>query len=237
MTRSEQINELAAALAKAQGAMETAKKDSNNPFFKSRYADLASVVAAIQAPFADNGLAYTQLTEPCEGDAVAVETVLMHASGQWISSKTVVPVTKQDAQGYGSAITYARRYGLQAIAGLAAEDDDGNAAAASRKKAATPEEMMPKATAPREPITPDVGTAGEWAHVFTIAGTTYHSKGMTEAQYLESVALVLKVTQRRGKGAARKILVDEFKVENRLDLSPDDADKYLIRLREEAGDE
>lgn len=134
MNKSEQINELAAALSKAQGAMEMAKKDAENPFFKSRYADLASVVAAIQGPFADNGLAYVQCPDACEGEAVAVDTLLMHTSGQWISSRTVVPVTKQDAQGYGSALTYARRYGLQAIAGVAADDDDGNAAATAKPK-------------------------------------------------------------------------------------------------------
>lgn len=128
MFKSEQINELAAALSKAQGSMESAKKDSANPFFKSKYADLAAVVEAIRKPFADNGLAYTQLPARCAGEEVQVVTVLLHSSGQWIASETNVPVTKRDAQGYGSALTYARRYGLQAIAGLAAEDDDGNAA-------------------------------------------------------------------------------------------------------------
>src|SRR6266853_811201 len=136
MDKSEAINELAAALAQAQGQMEGAKKDADNPFFRSKYADLASVVAALREPFSTNGLAYVQLPVPVEGEAIAVDTVLMHASGQWIASRTVVPVTKQDAQGYGSALTYARRYGLQAIAGLAAEDDDGNAAAAAGAKAA-----------------------------------------------------------------------------------------------------
>jgi len=132
MDKSEAINELAAALAQAQGQMEGAKKDADNPFFRSKYADLASVVAALREPFSTNGLAYVQLPVPVEGEAIAVDTVLMHASGQWIASRTVVPVTKQDAQGYGSALTYARRYGLQAIAGLAAEDDDGNAAAGAK---------------------------------------------------------------------------------------------------------
>ena len=144
MVKSEAINELAAALAKAQGQMEGAKKDADNPFFKSKYADLASVVEAIRGPFAEHGLSYVQCPDACEGEEVAVDTVLMHASGQWISSRTVVPVTKKDAQGYGSALTYARRYGLQAIAGVAAEDDDGNAAA-SAKPSAKPraKESMP----------------------------------------------------------------------------------------------
>ena len=114
--------------------MESAKKDADNPFFKSKYADLSSVVEALRGPFAEQGLAYVQLPHPSDTQAeeVLIETVLMHASGQWISSLTVVPVTKKDAQGYGSAMTYARRYGLQAMAGLAAEDDDGNAAASAK---------------------------------------------------------------------------------------------------------
>lgn len=155
MSQSDQLNELATALARAQGQMDSAKKDADNPFFKSKYADLASVVNAIRAPFSENGLAYVQLPVPCEGDEVAVDTVLMHASGQWISSRTQVPVTKQDAQGYGSALTYARRYGLQAIAGVAADDDDGNAAASAKPK--------PRAARlPERPVTPaPPGETGE----------------------------------------------------------------------------
>ena len=132
--QSEAINELAGALAKAQGEMKLALRDATNPFFKSTYADLASVVETIRGPFSANGLAYVQLPEACEGEAVAVTTLLMHSSGQWVSSRTVVPVSKADAQGYGSALTYARRYGLQAIAGVAAEDDDGNRAVEAAPK-------------------------------------------------------------------------------------------------------
>lgn len=126
MNRSDQIDELAAALAKAQGQMTGAKKDSTNPFFKSKYADLAAVVEAIRIPFASNGLAYTQAPAAVDGEWISMETMLMHSSGQWISSTLLVPVSKHDAQGYGSALTYSRRYGLQAIAGVPAEDDDGN---------------------------------------------------------------------------------------------------------------
>lgn len=148
--RSEAINELAAALARAQGQMQSAKKDADNPFFRSKYADLASVVDAIRAPFSENGLAFTQIPYPTESDSVEIETVLMHASGQWISGRVWVPVAKSDAQGYGSALTYARRYGLQSIAGVAAEDDDGNAAAkakpeAPRKATTTPAAEYQKA--------------------------------------------------------------------------------------------
>lgn len=131
MNKSESIKELAAALAKAQGAMKGAVKDAANPFFKSKYADLSSVVDAIREPFAKNGLAYIQLGEATEQDEVRVETVLTHESGEWISSVLTLPVAKNDAQGFGSALTYARRYALSAMAGVAPEDDDGNAATAA----------------------------------------------------------------------------------------------------------
>jgi hypothetical protein len=129
MNKSESIKELAGALAKAQGEIKGALKDQNNPFFKSKYADLGSVVEAIRAPLSKHGLSYVQLTEPTEKDEVRVETVILHASGEWIGSVLALPVSKADAQGFGSALTYARRYGLSAAFGVAPEDDDGNAAA------------------------------------------------------------------------------------------------------------
>ena len=135
MNKSESIAGLAAALAKAQGAMKGAIKDSANPFFKSKYADLASVVEAIRAAFSANGLSYIQTVEPSEKDEVRVETTLLHASGEWISCGVLsLPVSKVDAQGYGSALTYARRYSLSAAVGVAPEDDDGNAASAAKPK-------------------------------------------------------------------------------------------------------
>ena len=136
MNKSDSIAALAAALAKAQGAMKGAVKDSANPFFKSKYADLASVVEAIRAAFSANGLSYIQTVEPSDKDEVVVETTLLHASGEWIScGMLALPVSKADAQGYGSALTYARRYSLSAAVGVAPEDDDGNAASAAKPKA------------------------------------------------------------------------------------------------------
>jgi len=135
MNKSESIAGLAAALAAAQGVMKGALKDSANPFFKSRYADLASVVEAIRAAFSANGLSYIQTVEPSDKDEVRVETTLLHASGEWISCGILsLPVSKIDAQGYGSALTYARRYSLSAAVGVAPEDDDGNAASAAKPK-------------------------------------------------------------------------------------------------------
>ena len=139
MLKSDNINELATALAKAQGAMRFAIKDANNPFFKSKYADLSSVVEAIREALSGNGLSYMQHLHPSEKHEVCVETILLHASGQWISCGTLtVPVSKHDAQGFGSALTYARRYSLSAAVGVVADDDDGNAAAQAAPKAASP---------------------------------------------------------------------------------------------------
>jgi len=135
MNKSENINELATALAKAQGAMRFAIKDANNPFFKSKYADLSSIVEAIRDSLAGNGLSYMQHLHPSDKHEVCVETVVLHASGQWISCGVVgIPVNKNDAQGYGSALTYARRYSLAAAVGVVADDDDGNAAASAAPK-------------------------------------------------------------------------------------------------------
>lgn len=132
MDKSPEINELATALSKAQGEMGGASKDAANPFFKSKYADLGSVVHALKQPFADNGLSYSQFPI-AEGDKVGVETILMHKSGQWMSSSVLFKPTKQDVQGAGSVITYARRYSLQALAGIPSEDDDGSAASTPAK--------------------------------------------------------------------------------------------------------
>ena len=133
MNKSESIKELATALAKAQGQIKGAVKDSANPFFKSKYADLASVVEAIRNAFAANGLSYIQSVEPSDKDEVRVETTILHSSGEWIGCGVLaLPVSKVDAQGYGSALTYARRYSLSAATGVAPEDDDGNAATVAK---------------------------------------------------------------------------------------------------------
>ena len=125
MRTSEQIAALADALSKAQAAMTGAKKDKANPFFKSAYADLSAVMEAISGPFAAHGLSFTQSPGFIDG-MIVVTTRIMHSSGEWIEGDCILPPTKADAQGYGSAITYAKRYGLQAMAGVPSVDDDGN---------------------------------------------------------------------------------------------------------------
>lgn len=147
--QSSEIGLLAEALAKAQGKMTGALKDANNPFFKSRYADLASVWDAVRKPLSDNGLAVIQTTADSGfSPVVKIITILAHSSGQWIRGELLVNPGKNDAQAMGSAITYGRRYALQAIAGVAPEDDDGNLASA-KTEAPPMTPMAPTACAPK----------------------------------------------------------------------------------------
>lgn len=122
------MKQIASALVKAQREFGPALKTSRNPHFKSKYADLSAVVEAVIDGLNNNGIALIQQTHECES-GVIVETLLIHESGEQISGGRLhVPASKQDAQGYGSALTYARRYSLMATTGIAPEDDDGNAA-------------------------------------------------------------------------------------------------------------
>jgi hypothetical protein len=145
MNKSDNIAELAKALSRAQADMSGAKKSSNNPFFKSRYADLKEVIECVKEPFADNGLSFVQF--PVSNDGFAgVETVIMHSSGEWISNEYMLKVSKNDPQGIGSAITYARRYALQAACGVPSEDDDGESAMGRSPKQKKAPEPKPKQT-------------------------------------------------------------------------------------------
>lgn len=125
------MDKIAAAFVKAQKGFAPALKTSSNPHFKSRYADLAACVEAVMDALNSNGIALVQKTH--QDDAgVTVETVFVHESGETMSAGMLhVPAAKHDPQGYGSALTYARRYSLMAACGIAPEDDDGNAATKS----------------------------------------------------------------------------------------------------------
>ena len=129
MKQSESITDLATALCLAQAEMGGAIKDSNNPFFKSSYADLTSVIKVIKEPFAKYGLSFVQLpVTSAGGNGVGVSTMLMHKSGQWLQGEYLLPMDKVTPQGAGSAITYARRYALQSLVGIPSVDDDSELA-------------------------------------------------------------------------------------------------------------
>lgn len=125
---------LFSAMAAAFPEIEGATKDKNNPHFKSKYADLGAVVDAIKPALVKHGLFFIQATHEVP-TGVCIETIVCHAEGEQMSfGKLFVPASKNDAQGYGSALTYARRYSLMTAFGVAPEDDDGNAAVASKGK-------------------------------------------------------------------------------------------------------
>lgn len=126
MNQSPQINELATALSKAQSEMSFASKDSINPHFKSKYADLSAVWDAIRVPLTKHGLSVTQILETM-GDQIILVSILMHSSGQWIKSTLPVINANKTSQGQGSGITYCRRYALAALVGCVQDDDDAEA--------------------------------------------------------------------------------------------------------------
>jgi len=148
MNQSESIAKLATALSIVQGKLSHAKKDSANPFFKSKYADLESVWDACRDLLAGNGLSVIQLPGETFINTVAANdkeiviaemsltTILAHNSGEWIGQKMSLPMSKIDAQGAGSALTYMRRYALAAVVGVVQADDDGNAAVQSKSSSA-----------------------------------------------------------------------------------------------------
>jgi hypothetical protein len=129
------MKNIASAFVKAKKEFAPALKTSVNPHFKSKYADLAACVEAVDEAFLNNGIAmYQETFEDASG--VTVETVLLHESGETLRcGKLHVPAGKQDPQGYGSALSYARRYSLMAACGIAPEDDDGNAASKPKSEA------------------------------------------------------------------------------------------------------
>lgn len=152
------MKNIATALVKAQRQFSPALKCSTNPHFRSKYADLAACLEAVQDPLNDNGIALLQVTHD-DATGVTVETLFIHESGEQISGgKLHVPASKQDPQGYGSALTYARRYSLLAACGIAPEDDDGNAAS------------KPKAPViPASPKTDDLGITADRLAIIQLA--------------------------------------------------------------------
>lgn len=190
MTRSESITKIAVALSKAQKNIGAAAKGAANPFFKSKYADLGSVMEACKEALNAEGITVLQpVTTTLEGKH-AVETVLLHESGEFISSVMTLELTKTNMQDLGSAITYARRYSLQSLAFIPSEDDDGEKAmargatkpaadAAPVRRAASFERAAKKAEVPVEPTLPvaakatganGVAKAGASAPVVETAG-------------------------------------------------------------------
>jgi hypothetical protein len=152
------MKNIASALVRAQRGFAPALKTSTNPHFRSKYVDLAGCIEAVVDALNAAGIALIQRTSE-DSTGVTVETVFVHESGEMMEcGKLHVPAGKQDAQGYGSALTYARRYSLMAAAGIAPEDDDGNAASRTptSKVSATKTDLVPPS---RMAIVADVAAA------------------------------------------------------------------------------
>lgn len=130
MKTSDSIKQIAEALVSAQKQIKFAVKDSTNPHFKSKYANINSVIDAVKAPLNNHGIAILQSLSPSDDGKLHLTTRLIHSSGEWIEDTAVCPLQKQDAQGLGSAVSYIRRYSLSAFLSLYSDtDDDGQSAA------------------------------------------------------------------------------------------------------------
>lgn len=197
------MKEIAAALVKAQKGFGPALKTSTNPHFRNKYAALDACVEAVLDALNENGIMLMQQTHLCE-DGVIVETTFIHESGEVMSGgKLHVPAAKSDPQGYGSALTYARRYSLQAACGIAPEDDDGNQASASvqnrqpARPVAQPTKPQPKpAAAPAKmegkdgpwqlkvEVTPAEGNFTAWAEIVMDATNLALEQAASEADVM-----------------------------------------------------
>ena len=141
MKHSESIKEISSALITTQAALTEAKYDSKNPHFKSDYASLEAFLKIARPELAKNGLAVTQGVGG-DKDSMVLQTTLMHRSGEFVTYEMPLLLTKQDMQGLGSAVTYARRYSLSALLGMGSEDDDGNHASAPQKQQSIPSPFL-----------------------------------------------------------------------------------------------
>jgi hypothetical protein len=164
MKSSDTLTKISPALVKAINAIEGVKKGADNPFFKSKYANLESVIEAAHDALSANGLAVMQGPGPMDGSCITLTTRLVHESGEWIETDFSLPAGKMDPQAAGSAITYARRYSLMAMLNMPAVDDDGEAS-------------MPRTTKPGEPKNPNVSVHPEGPDFWGAEGP-----GMSAAQ-------------------------------------------------------
>ena len=224
MQKSESIDKLSAAFVKAQAGIEAAHKDAINPFFKSKYADLGEVWRVVKDAFAPQGLSVMQLPETCPTTgAVTLTTVLLHESGEWLSGTMPVRVVKDDPQGVGSGLTYARRYALAGLCGVVADTDDDGEAAMARGTAnghRAPEQTPPPAAPPKAPST--LAIEAEQKRLLA----DLQGKGVTVTMK-DIVEITGSLRAEVSGGRAAKL----------ADLDYDQAKTVIARLREQWGSE
>jgi len=201
------MKSISASLVKAQKGFGPALKTATNPHFRSKYADLSACIEAVIDALNDNGIMLMQPTHLCES-GVIVETIFLHESGEQLSGgKLHVPASKHDAQGYGSALSYARRYSLMAACGIAPEEDDGNSASRpAPKPVATLPKPEPKATG--KAPTKVEGREGPWQ-----IGVEVKSEDDLP-QWIETVLEVTRVALQNAQ--TQKDVMDIFKVNRNI---------------------
>jgi hypothetical protein len=225
------MKEIAAALVKAQKAFGPALKTSTNPAFRSKYAKLENCIDAVIDALNDNGIMLMQNTHE-HLNGIVVETLFLHESGEVVSNgKLYVPAAKNDPQGFGSALTYARRYSLMSACGIAPEDDDGNMAtkavqeaAKSTKPAPKPAEQAPKPAAPVQIEGKDTswqlkvsaepnGDHGEWSQLVIDATMLQLQQAKTEADVMSIFKTNRNIYDevKKGSPTAYDVMMDEFK--------------------------
>lgn len=221
------MKEIASALVKAQKEFGPALKTHTNPAFRSRYADLSACVEAVIDALNNNDVFLMQPTHECT-DGVIVETIFIHSSGEQISSgKLHVPATKHDAQGYGSALTYARRYSLMAACGIAPEDDDGNNASKPKAAPAVAKPAPAAAPAAKAPVKVEgkdtewqlkvvakpEGDHGEWSQLVIDATMLQLEQCKSEANVMDIFKTNRNIYEevKSGSPTAYDVLMDEFK--------------------------
>ena len=242
--QSETIGKLAEALAKAQGTIEPAQMDSENPAFKqngrnTRYASLTAMWESARKALAENGLAVTQTTDVSESGEMVMLTTLMHTSGEWIGGVYPIRPTQNTPQGMGSAITYARRYSLSALLGLTADDDDdGNAASGQQAAARQVEQRQANGNGAAKPVqvAQGNGTQDDADKPSDKQQKALHAKGMDlygskELWTIKRGELVKAVTKGRSESANDLTKAEMKKLLDGLDA------KIKERDAEDAADE
>ena len=152
MNQTEDIKDLVGALSKVQGAMQPAKFNRKNPFFKSNYADFSSCMDACRDLLSSNGLSVMQFCERIDGQ-LHLATMIAHTSGQWLKAHLPLFPAKEDSQSVGSAITYAKRYGLSAMLGIVTGEEDDDAEAANGRPPKIDPKLLPQVEEERAKLT------------------------------------------------------------------------------------
>lgn len=228
MERSDSVAKVAAALVGAQGELENVAKDAENPHFRNRYASLPAILDAVRPVLAKHGLAVIQFPTNTDDGRVGVETTIMHASGEYLTHDFSVRLTKDDAQGAGSALTYCRRYSLAAVLAISQDDDDGEVASLPPRRDAADRAAVSRPAATSAKI-----SEAQRNLLFAIAGDLGKKAGLKDDQIRSEVVAIIG---RRGYASTAEIqkpdydaIIDEVSKVLRAYAEPVSADAQAAR--------